>query len=67
VDLASPATPEAVFWAIEAARRPVRPSDEGDGGVSGGGAADGDGGERADASGLGTAADAERPLVPFDR
>lgn len=67
VDLASPATPEAVFWAIEAARRAVRTGDEGDGGVSGGGAADGDGGERADASGLGTAADAERPLVPFDR
>ncbi|WP_136706494.1 xanthine dehydrogenase molybdopterin binding subunit [Agromyces sp. H66] len=58
VELASPATPEAVFWAIEASRRAATA-----------GGRDGDGGddERADASGRGTAADAERPLVPFDR
>lgn len=57
VDLASPATPEAVFWAIEAARRAGEPADAEN--------------DRTDASldraGQGAATDAERPLVPFDR
>ncbi|WP_448003605.1 xanthine dehydrogenase molybdopterin binding subunit [Agromyces bauzanensis] len=55
VELASPATPEAVFWAIEAARRAA---------TTGAGAG---AGERADAPGHPGAGDAERRLVPFDR
>jgi len=58
VDLASPATPEAVFWAVEAAREAIE--------ASGTATPSGQTAERA--TGLGSATvDAERKLVPFDR
>ncbi|WP_448809116.1 xanthine dehydrogenase molybdopterin binding subunit [Agromyces bauzanensis] len=60
VELPSPATPEAVFWAIEAAREAA---------TSGGAAAATEGrtGRRADAAGRAGAGDTERRLVSFDR
>lgn len=58
VELASPATPEAVFWAVEAARRAAGPS--------GGTPSEGPTVDRVTAH-AGATADAERKLVPFDR
>lgn len=53
VELASPATPEAVFWAIDAARRAGEPGHDDE--------------ATRDHAGRPGAADAERRLVPFDR
>ena len=64
VELASPATPEAVFWAVEAARAAV-----GEGGRAGDGDRERDGVRPAheSAGGVGATTDAARTLTPFDR
>jgi xanthine dehydrogenase large subunit len=65
VDLASPATPEAVFWAIEDARRAAEGADASDaGGPEPGTVAPSN--DRAAGRG-GATVDAEHKLVPFER